>query len=288
MKTDKPQIIAANTLAYLSLPFDRASEEVAKAGFRWIEPTFITRYLEASVSDLFSQDNAKEVRRAVAHAGLKVYAVSAHMDLGSESAVPEFESRMDFASTVGAQVVISNATSTDRESQFYRNMESLVKRAEENELTIGLENPGDGEKSMISDAATGASVVRRIGSDRVKLNLDLSNVYSYNHGSADLSKEAELALPVACNIHLKNLAERNGQLFFAGVHEGIHDYAPVLSMLAGSHLPLTVEYPAGFARVDDWSMSATRVSISTEEVTDTLSRSREYLMTFVGADEGGS
>lgn len=281
------RIIAANTLAYVGLPFDQASEEVAKAGFQWIEPTFITRYLGSSASDIFSRNSAKEVRRAIDSAGLDVYAVSAHMDLGVETSVREFEQRIDFASAVGANVVISNATTTDRESQFYRNMEVLMECAEKNGLMIGLENPGDGEMSMIPDAAAGASVVQKLGANRVKLNLDLSNVYSYNRGSADLAQEVEAGLSVACNIHLKNLAERNGELVFVGVDEGIHDYAHILSKLAETTLPLTVEYPAGFARQKDWSMVRAQLSLSTKEITDTLFRSREYMLAILGADPGG-
>ena len=179
MVPDVP-ILAANTLAYSQFPFATACKEIAKAGYAWIEPTFIAAYLPDLADDFFCTKNAVAVTSAARGQGLQIYGVSAHMDLGSLDAVEAFSKRLDFAAEVGARIIISNATTTARENQFYRNMERLIRRAEASNLIIALENPGDGAGSLLGNADLARIVFARLDSKRVKLNYDVSNVYSYS------------------------------------------------------------------------------------------------------------
>ena len=56
---------------------------------------------------------------------------SSHIDLGREDAVDVFKGRMDFAAALGAKVINTNAAARAWSDRFFRNIEPIVRHAEQ-------------------------------------------------------------------------------------------------------------------------------------------------------------
>jgi len=147
---DRTPIIAINTLAYHGYPLDTALEEIVQLT-DYVEPVFITKYDPTLREECFNEDNARTLTMRLKQAGLKIVAMGSHMDLGQSNAVAIFESRMEFAKAIGAKTIITNAGRKSCHTTFYKNMDRLISYAEKIDLTIALENPGDGQDLILAD-----------------------------------------------------------------------------------------------------------------------------------------
>lgn len=240
--------IAINTLAYHGYDLPIALREIADLGACYVEPVYIQSYYDDMDEACFNKENAKAVRGLFSKYGLKSVAVAAHMDIGAADAVPRFISRMEFARELGAHLVITNATQKSAEIPFHKNIQKLAERAEQSGLTIALENPGDGQNSLLSSGECAASIVERIGSQFVKLNYDFSNVLSYSKGKSRPEDDMTYALPHIAHLHLKNIRPEKGEWVFTDLASGEIDYGRVLSTLVqqSSIVPMSIELPLRF------------------------------------------
>jgi hypothetical protein len=75
------------------------------------------------------------------------------MDLGADDMVDAFRRRMTFAQALGAEYIISNASSGRRATSCYPNMARLADCARSMGITIRLENPGDGDDQALDVGA---------------------------------------------------------------------------------------------------------------------------------------
>jgi sugar phosphate isomerase/epimerase len=176
-------LLSINTLIFQGHDIRTALRELAQLGVARVELAFIKAYAPDLTDDFFTEEQGRRFRDLLDEFGLTGPAVSAHMDLGADDAVEAFRRRMVFAQALGASYIISNASSRQREMRFYRNMEELADGARSMEITICLENPGDGDDHLIDAARTGAVVIREIGSAHVRLNYDIGNVFINTHGA---------------------------------------------------------------------------------------------------------
>jgi sugar phosphate isomerase/epimerase len=169
--------VAINTLVFHGHPFDTALEEIARLG-GYVEPVFISKYDPALREEYFHETNARRLRDRLEALRLKVNAVASHMDLGQPDAVDTFRRRMDFAQAIDARMILTNGTHKSREAVFYGTIEQLAHHAEKLGLVIALENPGDGQDLLLGTGREGIAVLEKIGSDRIRLNYDFSNVFT--------------------------------------------------------------------------------------------------------------
>jgi sugar phosphate isomerase/epimerase len=249
-------ILAASTLAFYGHEFAQVFEQIRLLGFSHVEPALISSYY-AEMDDLyFSAQRAKALWALISGQALTVTAMSGHMDLGTAGAVDSFRRRMDFALELGARYIHTNSTTRERASVFMHNLEGLLPHAESAGLIITLENPGDGEGDIIGSGAEGASLIRKIGSQNVRLNYDFSNVYSYSRGKTRAEDDFKQALPFAAHLHLKEMRPDGEQWRFVAIGEGITDYQSVFSYLAEQEidLPMSIELPLRFYRGSDFKM----------------------------------
>jgi sugar phosphate isomerase/epimerase len=243
-------IIAVNTLAYHGHDLRTALREISELGATYVEPALISSYYEEFTEEYFTPENANELCRFMTENGLKMVALGAHMDLGQAGSTDAFKRRMEFAKALGAKFVHTNAARVSEEPFFLKNIEALIPVAEDLDLIITLENPGDGTENIVSTGKAGAALIVRIGSQRVRLNYDFSNVFSYSKGRVKPEDDFRYALPFSAHFHLKEIKPAGAEWAFVEIGKGVTDYGGILKALAQEEPipPMSIELPLRFKR----------------------------------------
>ena len=247
-------LLSINTLIFQGHDIRTVLREFAPLGITRVELAFIRAYAPDLTDGFFTEERGRQLRDLLDEFGLTGPAVSTHMDLGADDAVETFRRRMVFAQALGAGYIISNAASRQRETRFYRNMEQLADCARSMEITICLENPGDGDDHLIDSARTGTVVIRQIGSAHVRLNYDIGNVFINTRGRRLPEADLAEAIPCSAHFHLKDIrADPTGYVYCA-IGGGMIDYRSILRTLA-SHapgVPVGIEIPLRLKRGRDF------------------------------------
>jgi sugar phosphate isomerase/epimerase len=187
---------------------------------------------------------------------------------------------MDFAKGIGAGMILTNASHESREQAFFRNIETLAAHAEDLDLTIALENPGDGQDQLLGTGIDGVAVLEKLGSDRIKLNYDFSNVFTYSQTTKRPEQELESVLPYVRHLHLKNVKPSAGGWAVCGLDEGAIDYQRLFRQCpALSNIPMSLELPLrfGFDAQFHFALCETRAAPSLESIRTILKSSLDYL-----------
>ncbi len=270
--------ISVSSGAYNGHSLRVAFEEVARIGATHLELIFIHGFSDPFEESFFSSANAAELRALYSHHGLEPGAFAAHLDLSKEDAVGQFLARMDFAKALGSQIVITYAAPLDRERDFYVNMEKFARHAADIDITIALENPGDGRRNVVDSGRSGAEALRRIGSPWVKFNYDFGNLMS--HFGEDLRPEDDIwqVAPETAHLHVKDSRRVEDGWVFPEVGTGDIDFGRVFRELdsRGLRPPLCLEVPVGMRRDVFGRPSQVEPALSAEETSRVLKGSLEY------------
>jgi sugar phosphate isomerase/epimerase len=244
------RVLAINTLIYGENDLRTIAREIAQLGTNTVELAFLQAYFPTLSDEFFTDWRARQYRSVLSEFGLSSVALSAHMDLGEENSCPAFERRMVFAKELGARYIISNSSQRIREKMFFRNIAVLADLAQSLSLVICLENPGDGEDQIVFSGKTGAKVIQEIGSEWVRLNYDIGNVFIYSKGAIRPEADLDEALPAAVHYHLKDVREDPTGYYYCQIGTGVIDYKEILGTLAAkaSSAPLAIELPLQLKR----------------------------------------
>ncbi|TNC65048.1 sugar phosphate isomerase/epimerase [Rubellimicrobium roseum] len=218
-----------------------ALDELAELGVAAVEPAYIRGYT-AFDEDSFSESAAERLGRALRDRGLGVRAVSAHMDLSDGDAAAMLARRIDFAAGLGARILITNAGPAVARGVILDRLAGAVPRLEVAGIVLALENPGHGRDDLIGLGEQGAALVAALGSDRLRLNVDVGNLCTYAGG---LEPGLSAALPAAVHAHLKDFAEDGPDWRFVPLGEGMVDWRAVAGAMGrlAPGLPVAVELP---------------------------------------------
>jgi sugar phosphate isomerase/epimerase len=242
----KPNL-AINTLAFNGYSWETALEETVRLGVQYIEPVFISKYDPALRESYFTGANAAILLTQLQNAGLGVRSVASHLDMGLNDTVGTFQKRMEFAKRLGAGMILTNTSHRENERQFFANMEILARVAAGLQLTIGLENPGDGDGYLMSNAADGVRILEKLDSPWVKLNYDFSNIHTLSKGRITYDPGVGNAIKHLGHLHLKNVKKQGDRWAVCGLGEGIIDYKALFhSYPALLELPMSIELPVRF------------------------------------------
>jgi sugar phosphate isomerase/epimerase len=235
--------ISVSTVVLDGHPLERGLDLLAEAGATHVEPAFIEGYMPFD-EDTFREAEARRLARMLAAAGLSVRAVSAHIDLGGPDSAEKLRRRLGFAVALGAQILISNATTTDRAPRFRQVISSVLPKFAASGMTLALENPGHGSGAMIPDGARGAEVVASFDSPYLRMNYDIGNAASYGARKGTAAEDLAAAAPVAAHLHLKDLRDVDGDLVFCPVGQGAIGYGTSVPLDHIPHgLPIGIEHP---------------------------------------------
>jgi len=272
-------LISINTLIFQGHDLPAIMREIAELGVTSVELAFLKAYAPDLTEEFFTEEQGRRLRRLLAEFGLTGPAVSAHMDLGAEDAVEAFRRRMRFAKAIGAGFIISNASCRSRAKTFFANMEQLADLARVLGMVICLENPGDGEEHVIDSARTGAAAIQRIGSEQVRMNYDVGNVFISSRGT--LRPEDDLGYAIACSAHyhLKDIRADPAGYFYCDIGGGLIDYRPILKALAAKapDVPIGIEIPLRLKRGRDWVPFLDRAVPDLSEIRRTLKASLDFV-----------
>ena len=236
--------VSISAAPYDGYPYEQVFDSLAACGARFVEPAFIVGYTEPFDEGTFTTTAAAACRAALDASGLRCHAFSSHIDLGRDDAVPVFKGRMDFAAALGAKVINTNAAKRSRAARFRDNIGPLADHAASLGLTIGLENPGNGEDNLMNDAAEGLALLRKLDLPAVRLNYDPGNTVSHRPGRIDPAADALAALPGCAHFHLKDARRDADGWRFVVPGRGDIDCGAIMGALAErGDLPFAVELP---------------------------------------------
>ncbi len=276
------QMLGVSTLAYDSYGLQVALRELSRLGVRCIEPAFVPTYSQDAESWDFSPRAARLLRDLLSDHGQCALAISAHLDLGSESVLPAFRQRMEFAHELGAGIVNTNACRKSDEASFMKNIERLAGYAQTLGLVIALENPGPGygEDNILSSGQAGASLVQRIGSESVRLNYDTGNVLCLSRGKLLPQEDIQHVLPFVSHIHLKDpKQDSSGWSYGDAIGDGAVDYQAVFQVLsqAKEQPPISIELPLKMRLTADFTPYLETLPPELAAITRTVERSLEFV-----------
>jgi sugar phosphate isomerase/epimerase len=233
---------AVSTVAFDGLGFARGADLLASLGIREVEPAYIEGYTPFG-EDTFTEGSGRAVAALFADRGIAIRAISAHTDLGRPDGAERLLRRIDFALGAGADTVVSNATAEADRDGLARTLDAALPRLEEVGAVLALENPGHGRGALLPDGRAGAAFVGAFGSPSLRLNYDIGNAFTYAQGRIDLAADLAAALPAACRMHLKDVAEAADGWRFCPVGAGVVGYGTRVTLAGLGGLPLTVEHP---------------------------------------------
>ena len=235
------ELLAANTSAYGGYTLSTALEHIAALGYRRVEIAAMYGLVEHIAQAQFTAKHAAEVKSMMSQNGLQSTAFSAHLYLNRPDAVDLLLPRMDFAKGIGAAIINTKAGAPSGMDQFLRNMERLIRHAEDIELRIGLETHGD----IVDYGSAAVETVRRFGTDLVLLNYDFGNVLVNSRGTVDPAADFRKIQDAVGQLHLKDAKKVDGIWEWTAIGHGTIDYSSILDGMRQrfTPLPMTVDLP---------------------------------------------
>lgn len=274
----KEPIISVNTLAFQGYDLSVAVQALAELDIKYVEFAFIKGYSDGLSESSFSPQSAKYLNDLIDSYGLKMAALAAHLDLGMQDSVEAFKKRMDFAAVLGVSIILSNASTRQNRANFLRNIEKLAVYAESLNLTIGLENPGDGANNLIGTGQEGAKLIEEIDSPFIRLNYDVGNTYSYSKGRTRPEVDIAYAYPYAIHFHFKDTRSDADGWIFTEIGNGVINYKKVIQFMKGQpeQLPIGLEMPLSVRRDKDFNPQKKAAPPSLADIKKAVKRSYEY------------
>jgi sugar phosphate isomerase/epimerase len=272
------RVVSISTAAFDGYDFHTAFEEIARLGVRTVEFAFIQGYTDPFSEDYFSDRNSRSLISLLKDYGLACFAFSAHLDLSRAGIVPIFKRRMDFATSLGSKIIITNAAPSDKKELFFESVDDLIHHAESLGLTIGLENPGDGSDNLVNSAKEGAILIRKIGSKFLKMNYDLGNLLSHLQGRIRPEDDFLEGLDAIVHLHIKDVQRSDLGWEFTAIGDGEIDYARVFEVLKDWHLlyPISLEVPLRISRNTNASPRRKKEPVPLATIRATLEQSVRF------------
>ena len=261
---------------------------LADLGVRHVEPAYIKGYVEFDET-AFEDAAAVAMARMLADAGLACTAVSAHLDLGADAAADALKRRLAFAKRVGAGIVITNATTRDREDRFRATIAAVEPVAADLDMVVALENPGQGTDNLIACGADAARLMDAVGSPNIRVNYDVGNVYTYSYEDVRPETDMAAALPWAVHFHLKDIREDGEDWLFCPVGDGVIDYESVLRQLAACpDAPVGLELPLRLYRPGRVDPIRRPEPLDLAVIRDAVTRSLDFVRTRLDVPPGAA
>lgn len=271
--------LIVSTAIYDGYTFDVAFKSLAKLGIRSVELAFIGGYTEAFTEDYFCQKNADIVLQLLAESQLRCTSFSSHVDLTAETIVDIFKKRMDFAKAVGASTIVTNAAPTEKEDVFYRNISELAQHAENLQLMIGLENPGDGSTNVVNQGSGASAVIEKIGSKWVGINYDFGNLLSHCFERVRPEEDYKACREHIVHYHVKDVLQDDNGWHFTEIGGGSIDYKTIMAEISAEAVvqPISLEIPLRLRRDVKAQPARDESIVALDHIEDILKKSIDFV-----------
>jgi sugar phosphate isomerase/epimerase len=186
---------------------------------------------------------------------------------------------MWFAKMLDAEYIISNAGPFERLASFMKNMEKMTELADSLDITIALENPGDGKKNIIDSGQDASAVIQKIGSSRVRLNYDFGNLISHCFERLKPEEDYKHSLPFTGHFHIKDVASDETGWHFTEIGKGVVNYHAILKEIAAlpEAIPLSLEIPLRITRAKDASPRRADKRVELKAIEQVIKGSLEFV-----------
>lgn len=275
------RIVSISGAPYDGYGFPQMLESLKKIGATHVEPAFIVGYTEPFDESTFTEKNAVEYAAWLKEFDIGCFAFSSHIDLGREDAIEVFLGRMDFARSIGARVINTNASARATEKRFYENIAVLAAHADKLDMLIGLENPGDGSDNLLNTASDAQKLLNRIGHPRVGLNYDAGNTISHRP-TIDSTQDALDAMQYCLHTHIKNVQVRPEGYFFSPLDAGVADCAAIVQAIRPTNLSLSIEMPLRLHRKSDSKPNRSTDRVPLEKIETELTKAMQFVSQQLG------
>lgn len=252
------RIIAVNSNCYHGFTIEEAIEGIRKAGFHYIELTATKGWTEHVFPDQ-SFERLLEVKDKLDAAGLVPFSMSGHCNLMDTARIGDFVKNIRLAAFFGCDYIVSSIGEAHLQDHAVadnetvaRHVAALVPELEKYGLTLVLETHGHehGTGKVLAD------IVKRVGSERVKVNYDTANVIFY--GRVNPCEDLASCIGDVGYVHLKDKAGADDAWDFPAVGKGRIDFPNIFAQLsaAGNDSPFSIEIeftaagPKNLAEVD--------------------------------------
>jgi sugar phosphate isomerase/epimerase len=205
---------------------------LSRAGFSYVELSVIPSSKSRILPEQMSADDVKRLQAQLAFYGLTPVSLSGHSDLARPEGVEHFKTRIDFAATLGVEIVntgTGHTTNSEEEDRFFALMkDDVILHAQARGVKIALETHG----GLTGTAQDCLRTLEKLGSDQVGINYDPANVIYYR-GVRPEQDIAQIAAHVI-HVHLKDKRGGQGTLEFPVLGEGEIDFPHLIKTLAGA------------------------------------------------------
>jgi len=271
--------ILISTAAYDGYDLATAFKEISRIGVGLVEIAFIEGYTDPFTEDYFNDHNAAEITRLLAEHNLKCLSFSSHVDLSREGIVAVFKNRMAFAKKLGSKYIVSNAAPLQNKGQFMKNIKALGQTAAGLKMVIVLENPGDGNASVMDSGEPAANLVEEIDQENVKINYDFGNLLSHCFEKIRPEEDYRFVRNCAVHYHIKDVASDDYGWYFTEIGKGTIDYHNILKELAAlsQPVPISLEIPLRIRRAPDASPRRAPHPVDLKKIRQVMERSVDFV-----------
>jgi sugar phosphate isomerase/epimerase len=272
--------ILVSTIAYDGYDLDTALRGISDAGAENVEIAYSEAYTAPVTEDTFSGEAAEKVLRTLAATNLSCLCLAAHMDMSLPESIDKFRRRIDFAKNLDADYIVSTAGPIANRQSFLENIKILGEYAGEKEITICLENMGDGRPNIIDSAAPAIALIEEINLSSVKINYDFANLLPHCSERLHPDKDYQLALPQTGYFHIKDAAkDENDHWFFPAIGTGMINFKKILPELAlhPAPIPLSLELSLRITRLADATPVRAEQAIALDKIGEVLKESLQFL-----------
>lgn len=252
------RIIAVNSNCYHGFSMEEAIRGIHAAGFHYIELTATKGWTE-HVFPAMPFKRLLDVQDLLEKADLRPFSLSGHCNLMDTKRIGDFEDNIRLAAFFGCTYIVSSigeahlADQAEADNQTVAgHIKALLPMLEKHGLTLVLETHGHvhGTGAVLSD------IVRKVGSDHVKINYDTANVVFY--GGVEPCRDLAACVRDVGYLHLKDKRGAPTEWNFPALGRGDIDFPCIFKVLkdANNQSPFSIEIeftergPKDLAEVD--------------------------------------
>lgn len=235
------RIIAVNSNCYHGYCIEDAIKGISDVGFHYIELTATKGWTE-HVFPSQSFETLLRIRRLLEKKDLYPFAMSGHCNLLDHDRIKDFVNNIELAHFFGSKYIVSSIgeahilnQETD-EDLLYQNMDILMPYLMKYDMNLELEVHGE-----YGSGASINRIIKKIDSDRVRINYDTANAVFY--GNVDVIKDMEQCIENIGYIHIKDKAGKCNEWNFPPLGRGDIDFVQIFNLLnrSNNNCPLSVE-----------------------------------------------
>lgn len=173
-------------LHFVDMGWEPTLKGIADAGFKHVELSASHEWKSFIEVETIKPDDIKKLKDLLSKYNLNPISMSAHCNLVSKDGLEAFKKRMDFATEMGTEVLITGTGlwyNEDDLDNFYKNVEEISEYAKRSDLLITLETHGCGPSGE-SETASGKMylpIIKHINKENIKICYDTANVIYYDN-----------------------------------------------------------------------------------------------------------